>query len=173
MHIIAGRLAYLIGRIIIEDIILNLESNPNHLTKQPCIFHHFIGRVDRYSPGFGTGCKESGCLLTNHIIINFFGKLGSIDIGQLDNLTFCKILPQPCHQINNTDRTRHGRMLQTGSQHIVSHQYRYLIIIDSIHRRLPASLIAFVHHIVMHQTCRVKQLQRKSGMKCRMIDFTE
>ena len=86
-------------------------------------------------------------------------------IRKLKQLSFSKLLPQRGYQTDNLIIIGLLGMHQTGSQKIITRQYRYLIIENSIHRKLAATFGALVDYVVVHQTGRMKQLQRDCRMK--------
>jgi hypothetical protein len=61
---------------------------------------------------------------------------------------------------------------QASSQQIVARQHSYLIIKDSIHRKLSATFGTLVHNIVVYQAGRVKQFQGNCRMKRGRADST-
>ena len=64
-------------------------------------------------------------------------------------------------------------MKQGGGEHIIAHQDRNLIVIGGIDRCLAATLGAFVNHVVVNETGRMKQFQAHSSMLGHLRNLSE
>ena len=56
-------------------------------------------------------------------------------------------------------------MLQSLAQDIVTDEHRSLVVEQRVDTLLTASAITLVHHIVVYERCRMKQLQSKRSMQ--------
>ena len=56
---------------------------------------------------------------------------------------------------------------------VIAHEHRHLIIISSVDRCLTAALLALVHHIVVHERSRVKQLETDGSVLRRKVYLSE
>ena len=86
-HIITSRFTYLLGIIIIKDIITDLEDDAQVLSETLCLFNLQFRSIGRHRSDTGASLKESSRFLLNHLIINIFRYLFITDTVELKNLT--------------------------------------------------------------------------------------
>ena len=84
-HVVTRGFSYLLGVVIIEDIIANLEHNTQILPELPGLYHFLLGSTSREGTNGSTGLEEGGRLLLDHLVIHLLGNLLILDIGELQD----------------------------------------------------------------------------------------
>ena len=172
-HIIACRLANLGRVVIVEDVIAYLEDDTEILTEQLCSLNILLRRSRRQCSNSGTRLKQSRGLLLYHVIINVLRDVLASDVRQLQYLTVGKRTSQFGKISHNLLRMSACHTQKGSRKDIVAHEHSHLIVISSVDRSLTTTLLTLIHHVIMNERSRVKQLQSHSSVLCSIVDSAE
>ena len=155
-HIITRGLTNLFGVVIIKDIITDLEDGTDNTAEPSNLLNIIHGKTCGKCTDDTARLEQSTSLILNDLEVFLFRKTVFIGVCKLKNFTVSKRHTQLSNLTEDGFLVRHADMKKCGRKNIIANQHGHLIIITSVHRLLTTSFLRFIHHIIMHQTCRMK-----------------
>ena len=172
-HIVARRLADFGRVVIVEDVVANLESDAEILTEQLRSLHILLRSARRERTDAGTSLEESRRLLLYHVVVDILRDVLASDVRELQNLAVGERASEFGKIGNDLLRVGASHAKQRRRKDIVAHEHSHLIVVSSVHRRLTATLLALVHHVVVHERSRMQQFQTHGSILRRMVYLSE
>ena len=156
--IVHGGFAYFLGVRVVEDVVLYLETQAEESSKLSQGSALSLRTTGRLSPRFHTSLEELSGLLVYYLEILLLSNPHGSARVELQQLAGGEHLSEMCDNGKDSAVVNVSRYADDLSQQVIPHEHRHLVGPKGRHRRSPTAGGRVVHHIIVHERCRVQQL---------------